>query len=278
MNNLLTYIIWEVDPRIFPGFDMLRWYGLLWALGLGLGYQVMSIIYKKEGRTIAQLDRLAVYVIIGAIVGARLGHVLFYDFEYYSQHPIEVLPIKLEPHFQFTGLTGLASHGGVFGVLLALYFYTRKHKEDYIWLLDRLMISGAVLGGCIRLGNLMNSEIIGIETTVPWAFIFTSVDDAPRHPAQLYEAIFYFIIFFVLYTIWRLKGNHLRKGYILAWGLILVFGQRILVEFLKENQVAFEDGLIMNMGQILSIPLVLLGIVMLIYTKKIQASASVEQD
>ena len=275
MNTLLTYITWDVDPRIFPGFDMLRWYGLLWALGLGLGYQVMTLIYKKEGRTIAQLDRLAVYVIIGAIVGARLGHVLFYDFEYYSQHPIEVLPIKLEPHFQFTGLTGLASHGGVFGVLLALYFYTRKHKEDYVWLLDRLMISGAVLGGCIRLGNLMNSEIIGIETTVPWAFIFTSVDNVPRHPAQLYEAIFYFMIFFVLYTIWRSMGKNLSQGYILAWGLILVFGQRILVEFLKENQVAFEDGLILNMGQILSIPLVLLGIVMLIYTKKMQTNKPV---
>ena len=198
MHNLLTYIVWDIDPRIFPSFDMLRWYGLLWALGLVLGYQVMSRIYKKEGRTIEQLDRLAVYVIIGAIVGARLGHVLFYDFEYYSQHPIEVLPIKLEPHFQFTGLTGLASHGGVFGVLLALYFYTRKYKEDYVWLLDRLMISGAVLGGCIRLGNLMNSEIIGIMTNVPWAFIFKSVDDFPRHPAQLYEALFYFMIFFCI--------------------------------------------------------------------------------
>lgn len=265
MNQLFAYITWEVDPRIFPPLELFRWYGLLWATGIFLGYQVMSRIYQKEGKTIAELDRLAVYVILGAILGARLGHVLFYDFAYYSQHPIEVLPIKLEPHFQFTGLTGLASHGGVLGVLIALYLYIRKYKESYIWILDRLMIAGALLGGFIRLGNLMNSEIIGVKTTMPWGFIFTSVDQVPRHPAQLYEALFYFLIFGVLFGIWSKYQNQLKTGYLLGWGLILVFGQRFIVEFLKVNQVDFEEGLVLNMGQILSIPLILLGVLVLIY-------------
>ncbi|MBY0433612.1 MAG: prolipoprotein diacylglyceryl transferase, partial [Cyclobacteriaceae bacterium] len=184
---MIGYIVWDADPIIFGWFEFLRWYGLCWVLGVMLGYQVMLRMYKAEGIPVVELDKLTVYVMIGGIVGARLGHILFYDPVYYWHNPIEILPIRTNPTLHFTGLAGLASHGGIAGALLALYLYTRKYKKDYLWLLDRLIIGGALLGCLIRIGNLMNSEIIGTPTQLPWAFIFSRIDQTPRHPAQLYE-------------------------------------------------------------------------------------------
>jgi prolipoprotein diacylglyceryl transferase len=160
----------------------------------------------------------------------------------------------------------LASHGGVLGALIALYLYIRKYPRDYLWLLDRLVIAGASLGGFIRLGNLMNSEIIGTPTTMPWAFIFVQIDQLPRHPAQLYEALCYFVICLVLFTLWRRRSFIAKPGFIFGLGLVLIFSQRFLMEFIKENQVAFEEGLIFNMGQILSLPLIVLGIFMMVWS------------
>ena len=159
---MISYITWDIDSRVFHEFEFLRWYGICWVLGIVLGYKILLNIYKTEGIEHIDLDKLATYVMLGAIIGARFGHILFYDPIYYWNNPIEILPIKIKPTFQFTGLAGLASHGGILGALLALYFYCWKFKKDYLWLADRLMIAGAALGGFIRLGNLMNSEIVEI--------------------------------------------------------------------------------------------------------------------
>jgi phosphatidylglycerol---prolipoprotein diacylglyceryl transferase len=232
------------------------------------GYQIMLWIYKAEGSPTAELDKLATYVMLGAIMGARFGHILFYDPLYYLNNPIEILPIRINPTFQFTGLAGLASHGGTVGALIALYFYNRKFKKDYLWMLDRLVIGGTLLGCLIRIGNLINSEIIGIPSQLPWAFIFSRIDQTPRHPAQLYEALFYLIISSFLFLIWQSRIVSNYKGFLFGLGIFLLFLQRFLVEFLKENQVEFEEQLKLNMGQTLSIPLILTGIFIMAWSIK----------
>lgn len=262
---MFNYIIWDINPLVFPSFAFLRWYSLFWVLGILSGYQLVLYIFKQEKLPVKELDALAIYVVLGAILGARLGHVIFYEPVYYWNNPIEILPISLYPHFRFTGFAGLASHGGIIGVLIALFFYRRKYKRDYLFLLDRLSIAGALLGGCIRLGNLMNSEIIGLPTSVPWAFVFTRVDQLPRHPAQLYEAIFYFFIFIALFMAWKSTKAKNYSGLLFGLAIILVFIQRFFVEFFKENQVAFEDNLYFNMGQVLSIPMILIGVFAILY-------------
>jgi len=269
---MITEIIWDFDPRIFAGLEFLRWYGLCWAIGMILGYQVMLKIYKHEGLSQPDLDQLTIYVVLGAIIGARFGHILFYDPIYYLNNPIEILPIRIKPTFQFTGLAGLASHGGVLGALFALYLYTKKYKKDFLWTLDRLTIAGSLLGGFIRLGNLMNSGIIGIPTQVPWAFVFLRVDQVPRHPAQLYEAIFYLAISLILFLLWKSGKVQKYKGFLFGLGLSLIFTQRFLMEFLKENQVAFEENLLLNMGQMLSLPLIIIGILIIVWSLKKFAS------
>lgn len=249
-----------MDPRVIPSFEFLRWYGLLWAIGIFLGYQLMSTIYRKENLSDPDLDKLVLYVMLGAILGARIGHILFYDPIHYINNPIEILPVKLEPHFQFTGLAGLASHGGVIGALIALYLYDRKYQKGYLWLLDRLIIAGSLLGGFIRLGNLLNSEIIGLPTKLPWAFVFIRVDHIPRHPSQLYESFFYFLISIILFFLWKSGKVANHRGLLFGLGLTSIFIIRFAVEFIKEDQVAFEGGLLLNMGQTLSIPFILIGV------------------
>ena len=228
-----------------------------------LGYQVMLKIYKHEGLLQADLDKLTTYVAPGAVIGARFGHILFYDPIYYLNHPIEILPIRIEPTLQFTGL---ASHGGVLGALFALYLYSKKYKKDFLWNLDKLTIAAALLGAFIRLGNLMNSEIIGIPAQIPWAFVFAQIDQIPRHPAQLYEAFCYLAIFSILFLLWKLGKVQNHMGFLFGLGLSLIFTQRFLIEFLKENQAAFEENLWLNMGQILSIPLIITGILIILWS------------
>lgn len=265
---MISYIIWDIDPRIFADFEFLRWYGFSWAIGMILGYQVMLKIYKDDGIPQTDLDNLTIYVALGTIIGARLGHILFYDPIYYINNPIEILPIRIEPTFQFTGFAGLASHGGVSGALFALYLYCKKNKQDFLWILDRLTIAGSLLGGFIRLGNLMNSEIIGIPTQVPWAFMFIQIDHVPRHPAQLYEALSYLAISSLLFLLWKSGIVQNLKGFLFGLGLSLIFAQRFLVEFFKENQVAFEENLLLNMGQTLSLPLIIIGILIMAWSFK----------
>jgi phosphatidylglycerol:prolipoprotein diacylglycerol transferase len=274
---MISYITWNIDPNIFDGVEFLRWYGLCWAVGMILGYQVILRIYKVEGIPNVELDKLAAYVMLGAIIGARFGHILFYDPLYYLHNPIEILPIRIKPTFQFTGLAGLASHGGILGALLALYLYCRKFKKDYLWLLDRLVIGGALVGGFIRIGNLINSEMLGTPSQLPWAFIFSRIDQTPRHPAQLYEALFYLILSLFLFFIWQARKVSNYKGFLFGLGIFLIFVQRFLVEFLKEDQVEFEEQLKLNMGQALSIPLILAGIFIMAWSIKKFASRSARE-
>ena len=258
-------IEWNVNPEIFHiGFISIRYYSLLFMLSFILGIVIFNNIYKREHKPKADLDPLLIYMMLGTVIGARLGHCLFYDPSYYLSNPIKILKV-------WEG--GLASHGAAIGILLSLYLYSRKHPDQpFLWLVDRIVITVALAGFFIRMGNLFNSEIIGKPTDVPWAFIFVraQVPDPmiPRHPTQIYEALAYLVIFGILYYIYKKQGPKVRRGFLLGLFLILVFGVRFFVEFLKENQVAFEAGMALNMGQILSIPAVIAGIVLIIWAKE----------
>jgi phosphatidylglycerol:prolipoprotein diacylglycerol transferase len=259
----ISFILWHVNPNVFPNLAIPKWYGLCWAAGIFLAHQVMIYIYNKEKKSLNQLDILATYMIIGTLLGARFGHIIFYDPMYYWHHPIEILPIRLSPNVAFTGLAGLASHGGGVGIFLSILLYCRKYKENYLKTLDRVTIAVALTGAFIRFGNLLNSEMIGIPTHVPWAFIFTSTDNIPRHPAQLYESVFCFFLFIFLFSIWKRKGDKVRDGFLLGVFLTMLFSFRFFDEFLKINQESFENDLLINMGQILSIPFIVVGIVLI---------------
>ncbi|MFD2248105.1 prolipoprotein diacylglyceryl transferase [Pontibacter ruber] len=256
--SILQYITWNVDPEIFSiGPLSIRWYGLLFALGFLLGQRILTKIYVAEGRTEGDVDVITLYMIIGTVVGARLGHTLFYAPDYYLSNPIEILKI-------WEG--GLASHGATIGILLALWIFSRRQKFDYMWVLDRIVIVVALGGALIRMGNLMNSEIFGHPTNVPWAFIFvrnTEFSQVPRHPTQLYEALSVFLLFVGLYWLWNKYKSALPKGLLFGIFVTALFTFRFLVEFLKENQEDFENTMALNMGQILSIPLILVGIFIL---------------
>ena len=274
---MLQYITWNPSPEIFtiPGIDWpVRWYGLMWALAFIGSHFVMNRVFKKEGRTEKDLDTLTLYVILGTIIGARLGHCLFYGpwfdeydaygrviNEGYISHPLNILKV-------YEG--GLASHGGALGIITAIILYCRKTGESWLWLSDRLVIVVAFAAMCIRFGNLMNSEIIGTVTTVPWAFIFVQEDHHPRHPAQLYEAVFCLLLFILLYRLWKYKREKLGPGFMLGLLCVLLFVERFVVEFFKENQVPFENELALNMGQWLSIPFVIFGILMMVISSKLK--------
>lgn len=249
----LLIVPWDVNPEIFRlGPLAVRWYGLLFASSFLFGYVIMNRIFKNENLGEAVLDRLTIYMALGTIIGARLGHCLFYEPSYYLKNPLEILMV-------WHG--GLASHGAAIGILLAIWLFVRKEKKDYLWALDRIAIVVALAGFFIRIGNLMNSEIYGVETTLPWGFVFLRNHEvAPKHPTQIYEALAYLLIFILLYRIyWNKKGEHIQ-GLLISLLCVLVFTARFFIEFLKEDQVAFEASMKLNMGQLLSIPFVLLGL------------------
>jgi prolipoprotein diacylglyceryl transferase len=257
---MLSSIVWNVDPEIFSiGFVHVRYYGVLFALAFVCDYLIFARFFKREKLPLPLLDTLTMWAVISTIVGLRLGHCLFYDPGYYLSHPIEILKI-------WEG--GLASHGAAIGVPLGLYFFCRKYKMNYLWLLDRIVIVVALTGFFIRIGNLMNSEIYGIQTSLPWGFIFERRHEiVPKHPTQIYEALACLLIFFILLHVYVKKANLLkRKGFLFGAFLVLVFTFRFLVEFIKERQVDFEESMPLDMGQLLSIPFVLLGVFMLIYS------------
>lgn len=255
---IFNFITWAPNPEIFSlGPLSIRYYGLLFAMGFLLGYYILERMFRYERIPEFWLDKIFIYVMIATVVGARLGHVFFYGWEYYSQHPEDILKV-------WQG--GLASHGGALGILVAIWLYSKNvTKRSMLWTLDRLVVPVALAAVFIRTGNLMNSEIIGAETTVPWGFKFlkaTGIDnpEAPRHPAQIYEALVYLVTFvYLLFLYWKKKAYR-REGLMLGVLLIGVFAGRFFIEFFKENQEAFEEGMALNMGQILSIPFVLWGI------------------
>lgn len=262
---LSNAIIWDFDPLLF-GF--LRWYSLLFALAFVAGYLILQkIIFQKENVPTPYLDKLAVYVFLGVLIGARLGHCLFYEPSYYLNHLIEMfLPIAQTPDgWKFVGYQGLASHGGAIGILIAIWLYARKTKLTMLWTLDRLVIVVALAGLFIRLGNLCNSEIYGIATNSDWGFIFVrNGETLAKHPTQLYEAIAYLITFAILLFIYIKQKTRVIPGTLFSLFLILAFTSRLIIENWKEVQEAWEANMALNMGQILSIPFIAIGIVILI--------------
>ncbi len=263
----LTSIVWDVSPVIFKlGSIQVRYYGLFFALAFLLGYIVLErLVFKREGLKVELLDKLATYVIIGTVIGARLGHVLFYEPAYYLSHPLKILSI-------WEG--GLASHGAAIGILLAIYLFTRKTGKSFLWVLDRLVIVVALGGFFIRMGNLMNSEIYGHFTNLPWGFIFIRDGQTePRHPTQIYEGLSYLILFFGLIIYYIKRYTTMRNGTIFGIFLIALFGVRFLIEFIKEPQVEFETTMALNMGQWLSLPFILIGI-WLLFKKQSDKAAS----
>jgi prolipoprotein diacylglyceryl transferase len=360
----LNYVVWNATPQIidFGKFEV-RYYSLLFALGFVFGYIILLRIFKKQGLSVELLDKLTVYMVISTIIGARVGHCLFYEFDYYIQHPLEIiLPWRGTPgeDFEFTGFQGLASHGAAIGILIGLYLFARKTKSSYLWTMDMIVIVTALGGTCIRLGNLMNSEIYGKPTKSTYGFVFTNdltriltqryegsienisyerldgelltgqsgvplqiniefarkikdeekvrrfgdyqlaedlarynydrnvflladsmnyqvgkkdkrfwisaqIGGTPRYPTQLYEAASYLFIFLLLLGIFYALGNRLKDGFIFGIFLVLLFTARFFIEYVKENQEAFEDTMSLNMGQVLSIPFVLAGLALAIW-------------
>lgn len=271
MNGVLN---WNVDPVIFMITDSfpLKYYGALFACGLLLGYYIVRSIYKKENLSLDNLDSLLVYVIVGTILGARLGHCFFYEPSYFLKHPIEILlPIqKIAGVYKFVGYQGLASHGGTIGVLIAIILYCRKFNVKFLWLLDRMSVGVPVTGAFIRFGNFMNSEIYGKPTNGNWGVVFQRDDMIPRHPTQLYEAFAYFLIFGVLLYMYKSEKIRNASGLIFGCFLTLLFLARFIIEFFKENQESFENNMLINMGQILSIPFILIGLALIIWKSKKQ--------
>ena len=267
---LFNAITWNVDPEIFSiGQLSIRWYGLLFASAFLSGYIVFSRYLTTERLNSEMLDQLLIYIAVGTVIGARLGHCFFYEPDYFLKNPLEILKI-------WKG--GLASHGAAIGILLSLWLYIRKYKLSFLWLIDRIVIVVALGGAFIRLGNLFNSEIYGLPTDLPFGFEFVRdrlydsntgelLPTVARHPTQLYEAISYLIIFSILLTFYRKRHLVVRDGYLFGVFMILLFSARFFIEFVKNDQVAFEAGMQINMGQLLSLPFILAGVLMIIWTK-----------
>lgn len=267
MIDHLLYILWNPNLEIFRiGNFAIRWYSTCWLIGLALAYFIVKWLYKDQKVKDAYFDPLFMYCFLGILIGARLGHCLFYQPEYFLSswtHVVEMfLPIHqmADASWKFTGYEGLASHGGTIGLMVALYLYYRKTGMNLWHVLDDIAIATPITACFIRLGNLMNSEIIGTPTNVPWAFIFERVDMTPRHPGQLYEAIAYFFFFFVMLHFYKRTSKEVGTGFYFGLCLTLIFTFRFFIEYTKDIQVDFESGMIFNMGQLLSIPFIILGI------------------
>ncbi|MBA6252215.1 prolipoprotein diacylglyceryl transferase [Colwellia sp. MB3u-55] len=254
----MQHFIWDINPVLLSiGPLSVHWYGALFAAAIISGLQVMKWVYQTEHKNLEALDNLLMYSVFGIIIGARLGHCFFYDPQYYFANPLKILAI-------WEG--GLASHGGGLGLIIALGIYARKYQENYLWLLDRLAICTALFGVFVRSANFVNSEILGVASDAPWAIIFARIDNIPRHPAQLYEAIAYLLIFIILFFIYKKSKDKTPKGSLLGLFLILTFTARFLIESVKVKQAAYESIWALNTGQMLSIPFFIAGIVLLIWS------------
>lgn len=260
---MIQYIIWDVNPELFHiGSWPVRWYGLLFAMSFLFGVQIMTYIFKVEEKPRADLDPLLMTMVISSVVGARLGHFLFYEPWVFIQNPLQIIT----PPY-----AGLASHGGVIGSIIGLLLYSRRSSnkatgQTFLWVIDRICITAALFGVFVRFGNLMNSEIFGKPSNVPWAFVFLrdhEFSQVPRHPTQLYESLSCLLLFFILFWYWKTYRKQSVPGTMLGISLVWVFSLRFVWEFFKENQVAFEDIMTLNMGQILSVPAITLGLILL---------------
>jgi phosphatidylglycerol---prolipoprotein diacylglyceryl transferase len=274
--NILQ-ITWDASPVIFSlGPLSVRWYGLFWALSFYVGYEIIGRIFKRENVSQKELDSLLIHIAVGSIVGARLGHCFFYDFNYYISNPVEILYI-------WQG--GLASHGGAIGILIAMLRYKKKvSSKSFLWTVDRLLIAVALAAAFIRFGNIMNHEIYGYSTDLPWGFRFITNLSAwmngaepsytdPRHPTGLYEAFGYLVVFGTMMWLYFKRAHRIYEGFLTSFFLVTLFTVRFLVEYVKEVQSPFEENMIINMGQLLSLPMIVAGIVFFYYTYKYKKPA-----
>ena len=281
--NYELFIIWNPSLSIGP----FRWYSLCWLIGLALAYFVVKRLYKEQKIKDELFDPLFIYCFLGILIGARLGHCIFYQPDYFLTSAKGFVEMLLPIHFladggwKFTGYEGLASHGGTLGLMIALWLYVKKSKLSIWRVLDNIAIATGITACFIRLGNLMNSEIIGKITDVPWAFIFERVDTMPRHPGQLYEAIAYAILFGIMWTIYKKRSTfnvqrstfNVGSGWYFGFCLTYIFTFRFFIEYTKEIQEAFEASLPLDMGQILSIPFIIIGVVCMLRSRRnIEAS------
>ncbi len=261
MNTLLS-VFWDPDVVALTIFGIsVRYYSLFFVAGLGIAYWIIGKIYKDERIPTQKFDQLFLYCLVGIVLGARLGHCLFYEPSYWLKHPVEMfLPIKItNTGIHWSGYQGLASHGGTIGLMITLWFYCRKTKLQYLRVLDYIAIATPIAASFIRLGNFMNGEIVGKITNVPWGFIFPREGMEPRHPAQLYEAIAYFIIFIGGLLLYRKYKMSFRPGFYFGYCVTTIFTFRFFIEFLKASQESYEDSMMLNMGQLLSIPFIILA-------------------
>ena len=258
---MLNYITWDANPILIDSFVQVRWYSLMFAIGFWIGYNIMYKIFRHEGAPERWLGILFLWVAAGTVIGARLGHVFFYEWDYYSMHPSKILAI-------WEG--GLASHGGTIGIMIAVILFSIiTTRRNPLWTFDRLVIPIALVGAMIRFGNLMNSEIYGHPTTLPWGFIFVRGNEYPGlpcHPTQLYESACYLALFVLLMWMYWKKNAERRPGLIFGVFFTVLFSCRFLIEFVKNPQVGFEANMTLNMGQLLSIPFILIGIGLIIYS------------
>lgn len=263
------FITWTANPVLFQlGFFAVRWYSLMFLIGFTIGYYIIYKMFKHEGARQEWIDKLLIYVAIATIVGSRLGHVFFYQWDYYSQHPLDIIKI-------WEG--GLASHGGTIGIIIAILLYSKYvTKKSPIWTFDRLVVPVALVGALIRIGNLFNHEIYGHDTTLPWGFRFIEnlhgwmagadpIFTAPCHPTQIYEALAYLALFSLLMVMYWKYNCQERKGLIFGVFLTWLFSARFFIEFIKNVQVEFEEGMALNMGQWLSVPFIIAGVVLIVY-------------
>ena len=257
----MEYFIWNASPIAFSfGPITVFWYGILFATSILLGLEFMKWAFRLEGKNETSIEPLFLYTVVGIVVGARLGHCLFYDPSFYLSNPLKIFAV-------WEG--GLASHGGGLGAIIALYFGAKKYKMNFLWLIDRLIVPTALFGFIVRMGNFINSEIVGLPTDVSWAIIFSKVDNLPRHPAQLYEAFSYLAIFILLFSIYKFSKAKVQPGLLFGIFLTLVFSARFLVEFVKVKQADYDTSfLFMSTGQALSIPFLLTGLGFIIWSLK----------
>jgi prolipoprotein diacylglyceryl transferase len=262
----MEHFIWDINPNILEfGFIQLRWYGILFVGSFFLGIMILQNIYEREGRESKDLDNFLLYIIIGTVIGARLMHCVAYEPSFYFSHPLEILKV-------WKG--GLASHGGMLGVIIALYVYTQKYKVPFFWLLARLSIAGALTAAFVRFGNFFNSEILGLPTTVPWGIIFARIDMTPRHPVQLYEAFAYLVLVLILWTVYKKSSATFATRILPAIFFLFMFTVRFLLEYSKTRQAHYSTELAFSTGQLLSIPFILLGMVWIIWAFKTEKSSS----
>ena len=276
----LLHIVWDVSPVIFNiGSLSIRWYGVLFAFAFIVSYLLLKKMFEKEKVPIYFLDKMTIYMFVGLLAGLRLGHCLFYEFSYYINNPVEMLlPIKnTADGWKFIGFQGLASHGGAIGLLIATLFFSRKTKLPFLWVIDRLVIIVGFAGAAVRIGNLMNSEIYGVATSLPWGFIFVRDGQTmPMHPTQIYEALSYIALGTFLYLYFMKKKSPPRQGFIFGIFLIILFVARFLIEFIKISQVDWENSMTLNMGQWLSVPFIIAGVIILLLSIKYQLGSKLD--